>query len=143
MNARDTLFALPVVAEAFSELMLARLRIMRRDGHKILSGFQEAGGTDDDISITDEQKTHAEWIGRIIRAVMRRSRWTPTCLVQSLAATRMLQRRGLPSRLYIGVNRENDQSFGAHAWVGVGDRWVCGGREATNFKVISVYKPPL
>lgn len=138
MNARDYLFAIPIIAEAFSELMLARLRIIGRNGNKILSGFQKANIVDE-INVTDQQKKQAQQIGRAIRAVMRRSRWSPTCLVQSLAASRMLRRRGLPGRLYIGVNYENDKQFGAHAWVGVGDIFVCGGREASKFQVISIY----
>ena len=138
MNARDSLCALPFMGEAFLELLLARFKIMGRKGNHILSGLQEAS-THDETSITNDQKNQAEQVGRFIRSVMRRTRWSPTCLVQSLAATRMLRRRGLQGRLYIGVKRGDDHQFGAHAWVGVGDIYVCGGRQASDFKVISVY----
>lgn len=138
MNARDSLRALPFMGEAFLELLLARFKIMGRKGNHILSGLQKAN-THDVISITGEQKKKAEQIGRFIRSVMRHTRWNPTCLVQSLAATRMLRRRGLQGRLYIGVKRGDDHQFGAHAWVAVGDVYVCGGRQSSDFKVISVY----
>jgi hypothetical protein len=138
MNARDSLRAIPFMGEAFLELLLARFKIMRRKGNHVLSGLQIVS-THHEISITGEQIKQAEQIGRFIRSVMRRTHWNPTCLVQSLAATRMLRRRGLLGQLYIGVKRGDDHQFGAHAWVTVGDVYVCGGRQSSDFKVISVY----
>lgn len=40
------------------------------------------------------------------------------CLIRSLVLTRMLDRRGIPGRLVIGVNP--GESLAAHAWVEVG-----------------------
>lgn len=138
MNVRYYLFALPLVAEAFFELLLARIKIAGNNGKKVLSKLQNASDSEE-ISITDDQKNQAKQIGRIIRFVLRYTRWSPTCLVQSLAAIRMIRRRGLSGLLYIGVNRGDDHQFGAHAWVCVGDVDVCGGRQASDFKIISVY----
>ena len=55
---------------------------------------------------------------RLGRAVTRTLPLLPTesrCLMRSLVLTSLLARRGLPSRVVIGVKSGGE--FGAHAWV--------------------------
>ena len=47
--------------------------------------------------------------------------WKNRCLVQSLAARRMLSRRGIPSTLHFGMTQGPRQNPTAHAWLTVGD----------------------
>ena len=47
--------------------------------------------------------------------------WKNRCLVQSLAARRMLSRRGIPSILSFGVTLDDQKKVMAHAWIRVGD----------------------
>ncbi len=57
---------------------------------------------------------------RLARAVARVLDTLPTdsrCLIRSLVLTRLLDRRGVPSMLVIGVKPGED--FGAHAWLEV------------------------
>ena len=51
---------------------------------------------------------------------------SPNCLPQALAARRMLDRRGIASRLFIGTERDEDGQWRFHAWLKVGDEWVTG-----------------
>lgn len=51
---------------------------------------------------------------------------SPQCLPQALAARRMLERRGIPSQLYIGTMRDDAGVPRFHAWLKVGDEWVTG-----------------
>src|SRR4051794_30770730 len=62
-------------------------------------------------------------------AVKRSARYVPraTCLTQALAAQLMLARRGLPSRLQIGVARSSAGEFSAHAWLLWDDQVITGG----------------
>jgi hypothetical protein len=55
---------------------------------------------------------------RVARAVRRASRGVPgaTCLTQALAAQALLERRGQPTRLQIGV-RDRSPAVQAHAWL--------------------------
>jgi hypothetical protein len=46
--------------------------------------------------------------------------WHNQCLVQSLAARSMLNRRKIPSKFYFGIIKENNK-MKAHAWLLVGD----------------------
>jgi hypothetical protein len=60
---------------------------------------------------------------RLGHAVSRTLSWVPfdsRCLVRSLVLTSMLGRRGIASKVVIGV--ETGAEFSAHAWVESGDR---------------------
>lgn len=66
---------------------------------------------------------------RIAWAVTTAARFVPkaTCLTQALAAQRLLRAAGHPSTIRIGVAREDDGRFLAHAWLMSGDHVVIGG----------------
>ena len=49
------------------------------------------------------------------------SPWKNKCLVSSLAARRMLNRRRIPSQLSLGVAKGGDGKLIAHAWLKAGD----------------------
>jgi hypothetical protein len=57
--------------------------------------------------------------GLIAAAVESAARWVPGahCLPQALAAQRLLARQGTPASLRVGVRRNEDGAFGAHAWL--------------------------
>jgi Transglutaminase-like superfamily len=54
------------------------------------------------------------------------------CLPRALAAHAMLRRRGIASRLCLGVAR-NDGALAAHAWVEIGKDKIVGATEAEAF----------
>jgi hypothetical protein len=54
------------------------------------------------------------------------------CLPRALAAHAMLRRRGIASRLCLGVAREGGE-LAAHAWVEIGKDKIAGGSEADGF----------
>jgi Transglutaminase-like superfamily len=66
---------------------------------------------------------------RIAWAVMIVSSYIPvtTCLTQALAAQALLSWRGVSARLRIGVTKDVQGQFAAHAWVEVGGRVLIGG----------------
>ena len=67
-----------------------------------------------------------------VRAV---SRHVPgaTCLTQALAAHALLARSGHKSRIEIGVRKDEERGFLAHAWVVCGDQIVIGGADAEGY----------
>jgi hypothetical protein len=66
------------------------------------------------------------WVLWAIDAAAANSRTETLCLPRALATHAMLRRRGIPSRLCLGVAREQDK-LAAHAWVEVTeDRAVVG-----------------
>jgi len=60
------------------------------------------------------------------------------CLPRALAAHAMLRRRGIASRLCLGVARAGGE-LTAHAWVEVGNDKVVGGTEADSFTRLAMF----
>ncbi len=72
---------------------------------------------------------------RIAWAVRVASRYVPraTCLVQALAAQRLLETGGYPAKLHIGVAKNPEGSFLAHAWVEIEGKVVLGKHESGDY----------
>lgn len=116
-----------VTAEAALALLLARVIVtgpLRSHStglvRRILNGSGIYGATSHGASL--------DTVGRIQRAIARASHRLEgcTCLVQALAAWLMFRRRGVESRLHLGVDN-SDGRFAAHAWLEVNGTVVVGG----------------
>lgn len=82
------------------------------------------------------------WISWALDTVAASSWINAACLPRALAAYAMLRRRGILSRLRLGVARDGE-SVSAHAWVEVGKEKVVGGSEAERFTPIADFGPLL
>lgn len=69
------------------------------------------------------------WIAWAVDHVGALPRMNVLCLPRALAAHAMLRRRGIASRLCLGVAR-NGGELAAHAWIEVGEKKIIGGDEA-------------
>ncbi len=78
------------------------------------------------------------WIAWAIESVGARVWMKSACLPRALAAQAMLRRRGIASRLCLGVAREGDELL-AHAWVEVGKDRVVGGADAGAFTRLAAF----
>lgn len=72
------------------------------------------------------------WVLWAIDAAAAKFREETLCLPRALAAHAMLRRRGITSRVCLGVARERDQ-IAAHAWVEVGEDRAIAGPGASAF----------
>jgi hypothetical protein len=64
--------------------------------------------------------------------------WDAPCLARAVAGKWMLRRRGIPSTLYLGAARDqNDLTF--HAWLRAGDCIVTGESEARRHAVVASF----
>ena len=82
--------------------------------------------------------------GRIawaVHAVARRAPVTFTCLMQAIAAQRMLRRRNIPATVYLAMlaGRQAGNPLLAHAWVRCGDRVVTGQCDESQYRVIATF----
>lgn len=59
------------------------------------------------------------------------------CLPQALAAHWMLRRRGIPSVIRFGVQRQSEGNLAAHAWLYAGGAVVLGAGVAADFTQIA------
>lgn len=79
---------------------------------------------------------------RVVWAVGAVGRYLPsigTCLMQALAAHVLLGRRRYPTQLHIGVTRDDNGKFLAHAWLESHGTVVIGGEAL----ILQRYKPLL
>ena len=69
-------------------------------------------------------------ISRRVSRVARKTPWQSKCFVQALVAQTLLKNRHLPSTLYLGVGKDENQKPIAHAWIRCGSYFVTGGNGA-------------
>ena len=72
------------------------------------------------------------WVSWAVESVGARASMNVLCLPRALAAHAMLRRRGIASRLCLGVAR-NGGELAAHAWVEIGKDIIVGGADADRF----------
>jgi hypothetical protein len=81
------------------------------------------------IPVAHVSSTSAREARAICSTVERMSRYVPsaTCLPRALVANRLLRVRGFPSTVRIGVRRDENGLFAAHAWLELRGEVVMGG----------------
>ena len=80
----------------------------------------------------------AAWIAWAIEKVGSHPRIGALCLPRAVAAHAMLRRRGIVSRLCLGV-APHANGVTAHAWIEVGGKRIVGGGEATGFTPLAAF----
>ncbi len=87
----------------------------------------------------EEQILAAKQIGQAIQIMSRHTFWQTKCFVQALTAKKMLNRRGIPSILYLGMAKDKNKKLTAHAWVISNTILITGGRNINRFTVVSQF----
>ncbi len=75
-----------------------------------------------------------ETAGRIVPA-------GENCLVRAIAGREMLARRGVGSRIRIGVAKNSPDLLSAHAWLECGDKIITGEGEHRNYAAMPIGEP--
>lgn len=81
----------------------------------------------------------ADWVSWAIEGLAAKT--NAPSLPRALAAHAMLRRRGIASRLCLGVAREGIE-VAAHAWVEIGKGKIVGGAEAGRFTRLAAFGRP-
>jgi hypothetical protein len=76
-----------------------------------------------------------------IDVMSRRTPWESACLAQAMAGKFMLRRRGIPSRLSLGMKKDTGGQLSAHAWLQVGDAVLLGASREP-FTTLSTFADP-
>ena len=88
----------------------------------------------------------ARSVGWAVQTAANFTPWKSTCLVQVLAAQRMLQERNIPGVFYIGAasGRVEDErpTLLAHAWLKCNDEFITGESGHQQYTVISSFSWP-
>lgn len=151
------LFTLPaprrrLLVRAGLGLMAAAWQVRRWPFARIASGLGPAQAVAPSGADTEAEPLSAAQCRQALDAAWaidqwtRRWPWPPTCLMQALAARRLLLQAGVPCRLYFGVRGGMSSGaapvsgVGAHAWLCCGSLIVTGAGEASQHRAIALYR---
>jgi hypothetical protein len=130
-----------LVAEACLALALAEARLklfpLKRQGLKGLAPAAESAPAERPEAGLAERQAAFD-IGWAVGRVAARFPTSAMCLAQALAARTMLRRRGVASRLHVGVGRSKEAPFEAHAWLEAAGVEVTGYPVPAHFREIGV-----
>lgn len=89
--------------------------------------------------ITSQDEKVIKDVSFAVQTMSRYTLWESACLVQAIAATRMLNRRNIETTLYLGIARDTKGIMHAHAWVRSGSLYVTGADAKQNFTVVNKF----
>jgi hypothetical protein len=93
----------------------------------------------DEVPLSAAASRDARAVAHAVQTMACNLPWHSRCLVQAAAAKRMLDRRCIPSTLYVGVARDEKQKLIAHAWLRCGDVIITGKAEKDCFTTVSMF----
>ena len=114
-------------ARAVFELALANRRLDATAARELLATPPASRSAGQSRAPSQAQADVIARVAFIVPRVGASLPWRSDCLVQALAARRWLAGHGIGSDICIGVRKPEDDEFGAHAWLKVGDQVVTGG----------------
>lgn len=123
-----------LLVEALAALLAARLAIALLPLGKLKSALRWRWHRRFDLP--------SPTVERIVWAVRRAAEWVPatTCLVQAMAALRLLESAGYDARLTLGTAKSATGQLTAHAWVSYHDRVVLGAASDTVYTPILAWQ---
>jgi hypothetical protein len=113
--------------EAFLAIVLARLAVRFVPSARI---FAWANRPPHRINRFAANET--SWVLWAVEGIGAKPWMNALCLPRALATHAMLRRRGIASRLCLGVARQG-QALAAHAWVEIGENEVVSDRQISRF----------
>jgi hypothetical protein len=119
--------------EAFVTLLLARLAVSLVPPARLFAWAERTPR-----QVRRFAADEAGWVAWAIGNIAARPWANALCLPRALAAHAMLRRRGIASRLCLGVARNGSQ-IAAHAWVEVGGSKIAGETEAERFTRLAAF----
>jgi len=129
--------------KAYYQLGAARYVLATRPFKQIVAGLEIGTAPEARDHLDDATLTSALRIGWSVQTAARYTPWKSTCLVQVLAAQRMLMQKGIAGCFYIGtVTGPPDRtahSLAAHAWLKCGNRFVTGESGHEHYEVLSSF----
>jgi hypothetical protein len=94
------------------------------------------------VARASNQARHSYPVERIIWSVRAVSRCVPaaSCLTQAMAAQFLLARSGYTSRIQIGVSKDDNHRFEAHAWLICDGEILLGGSAAERYVPLTAWE---
>ncbi len=127
--------------EAYVTLGKMRVAILTVSFKRLTRSLDHKPKKEEMPVLDDDQMSIATAIGKAITRASVYTPWESACLVQSLTAQKMLQKRGVPGVFYLGAakDEESEGKMKAHAWSQCGETIITGGSGHKAFTVLSVF----
>ncbi|WP_253934050.1 lasso peptide biosynthesis B2 protein [Halobacillus sp. A1] len=78
-------------------------------------------------------------ISQSIKIMSKYTFWESQCMVQAVAAMKMIERRGMSSTIYFGTARDDNGEMIAHAWLRSGPYYITGAEGMERFTVVGKF----
>lgn len=124
--------------EAYFYLGVARVQVLR----PFVKVAPALGSRTEVTSELCEDVLTRRQLKRISTAVDVMSRytfWDSKCLVRAIAGMKMLERRRIPSTLYLGTGKDEHGKLIAHAWLRSGPVYLSGAEVMKEFVVVETF----
>ncbi|UPT77278.1 lasso peptide biosynthesis B2 protein [Sulfurovum sp. XGS-02] len=127
--------------EAYMILGIMRAAILTISFKRLTRSLEHFPNDVKVISLDDKEMQTATLVGHAVTRAAAHTPWESACLVQSLAAQKMLQKRAIPGFFYLGVAKDKnvEETMKAHAWSQCGDVILTGAKGHEEFTVISTF----
>ena len=128
--------------EAYIMLGLMRAAILTISFKRLARSLKHYSNEIEVTPLNEKEVQLARSVGQAIIRAAAYTPWESACLVQSLTAQKMLQKRGIPGVFYLGAKKddESEEKMKAHAWSQCGNTIITGGRGHEDFAVLSVFE---
>jgi len=117
-----------------SSLILVRL-IPLKWFNSILGEFKKERNTE--LNTIEIEKVLQ--VQKNIRRLKRAVPWRVKCFEEAITAKKILEKNGIESTLYLGVDKNLSNKMIAHAWLKRGSYFIAGEKGAEKFKVVGFY----
>lgn len=132
--------------QAYLVLGQVRYALQRRPFRKLVAELDVSRGAVAQAPLEPSASATARDVGWAVRTAANFTPWESTCLVQVLAAQRLLQKRGIAGVFYLGAAKKgaSDEAPGflAHAWLKCNGEFITGEAGHRNYTVISSFSWP-
>lgn len=128
--------------EAWLVLGIMRAAMWMTSFKQLTGSLKQQNGGSQAPSLSEQDEIIADTIGKAICTAANNTPWESACLVQSLTAQRMLQRRGISGVFYLGVRKHEtgEEQMSAHAWTRCGNIIITGHQGHEEFTQVSAFE---
>jgi hypothetical protein len=115
-------------------LAVARVTLAVVPFRRLVQGLSPAGDCPQLGTVpTSSDPEFPRRVGQAVRIAAAHVPWRSDCFPQTLAARRLLRRRGYATTIHLGVERVGEAGLAGHAWLTCGDTVVTGGGELERY----------
>lgn len=128
--------------QAWLLLGYLKLLLRRKPFKKLVAGLEMHREPVGQPPLDPESQEIARSVGWAVRVAANQTPWVSTCLVQVLAAQKMLENRGVAGVFYVGaasVREQTSSKFQAHAWLTCNDEVITGEAGHQEYTVVSAF----